>query len=301
MTPATDQTVTKNRWLQPGFLIVVVLLAVCALGLNAAIAMLKLHLIKQPVALRQSLSDIPQKMGDWLQVSYDEPLDHELQDTLGTDKYIFRDYVNTSAIGWDDLVRLGVRRGTDKQSLSDQISSLFAGKGSRERKEIVSALQLVKPDAVVSLAVTYYTGGVDTVAHIPERCYVADGWLPKEDPENVMWDMGPGRLNSKPGGDQRIAVRFLNFEDQTGAKRVTKRVAYFFFANGVYESDPVGVRETLQDLRVRHGFYSKVELMTLISDHDQCAKVMSGFLTTVMPEIERCYPDWNSVEHSAVK
>jgi hypothetical protein len=142
---------------------------------------------------------------------------------------------------------------------------------------------------------------VDTVAHIPERCYVADGYQPSETPETAMWDMGPGRLGSSPGGHDKIAVRYLNFEDQTGAKRVTKRVAYFFFANGVYESDPLSVRQTLQDLRARHGFYSKVELMTIIPDHDRCAKVMSGFLASVMPEVEKCYPDWNSVENPGVK
>ena len=31
---------------------------------------------------------------------------------------------------------------------------------------------------VMRAAVTYYTGMVDTVAHIPDRCYVADGFVP---------------------------------------------------------------------------------------------------------------------------
>jgi hypothetical protein len=293
--------VTKNKWLQPGFLIVVAILALSAGGLNSAVALLKLSFLKQPVPLKAELTTIPEQMGDWLQVSKDEPLDHEMQDTLGTDKYIFRDYVNTKALDWMDLIRLGAKRGDDNlNSLTSAVRALFDGKGSRERKEIVSALQAQRPEAVMSLAVTYYTGRVDTVAHIPERCYVADGYQPSETPETAMWDMGPGRLNN-PGGHDKIAVRYLNFEDQTGAKRVTKRVAYFFFANGVYESDPLGVRQTLQDLRARHGFYSKVELMTIIPDHDVCAKVMSGFLASVMPEVEKCYPDWNSVENPGVK
>ena len=32
------------------------------------------------------------------------------------------------------------------------------------------------PKAVVNLGLTYYTGLVDTVAHIPDRCYIADGY-----------------------------------------------------------------------------------------------------------------------------
>jgi len=41
--------------------------------------------------------------------------------------------------------------------------------------------------------------------------------------------------------------------------------------------------------------------MSIIPDHDQCARVMSDFLKVAMPEIEKCYPDWNSVEQVSVK
>jgi hypothetical protein len=271
--------------------------------------MLKLYFIKQAVPLRRELTAIPPELvvadrseaGDWVQVSRDEPLLHEMQDTLGTDKYIFRDYVNLKAIDWSDLAALGARRSDQNPSLRDTLLALFAGRGSLECKQLVGGLQTIKPQAVVSLAVTYYTGKVDTVAHIPERCYVADGYLPSDTPETALWDMGPGRLGSKPGSNPKIAVRFINFEDQTGARRVTRRVAYFFFADGIYESDQVDVRTTLADLRARHGFYSKVELMAIIHDHDQCATVMSDFLSAAMPEIEKCYPDWNSVEHPGAK
>jgi hypothetical protein len=162
---------------------------------------------------------------------------------------------------------------------------------------IASELQMARPEAVLSLAVTYYTGKVDTVAHIPERCYVADGYQYTDTPETVQWNLGPNRLGKSPADPQSIGIRFLNFEDQTGAKRITKRVAYFFFANGQYESDNLRVRQTLGDLRSKHAFYAKVELMSIIPDHDQCAVVMTDFLTSALPEIEKCLPDWNSVEH----
>ncbi len=272
---------TRNRWTQPGFLIVIGVLALSAVGLNVAVSALQLQFKKEAVPLKQELSTLPPRLGDWVQVSKDEPLDHELQSTLATDKYVFRDFVNTKLVSPVDLAK-------------------FEGLGSRERKDLVSQIQAAKPSAVISLALTYYTGMVDTVAHIPERCYVADGYQPSDTPETLSWDMGPNRLGKTPG-DPKIDVRFINFEDQTGARRVTKRVAYFFFANGKYESDPLSVRQTLQDLRAKHGFYSKVELMAIIPDHDECARVMSDFLKSVMPEVEKCYPDWNSVEHGSVK
>jgi hypothetical protein len=291
----------KNKWLSPGFLLVCGILVIGAVGLNAAVARFQLYFLKQPVALTKDLDTVPAQMGDWLQISKDEPLDHELQETLATDKYMFRDYVNTKALTWDDLGSVGIGRTGSDATPASALLNAVAKQGSIERRGLVGQLQLRNPEAVINIAVTYYTGKVDTVAHIPERCMVADGYQPTETPETAWWDMGTGRLNSTPGGDQRLAVRFINFQDQTGAKRVTRRVAYFFFCNGQYVSDPVSVRTALADLRSRHGFYSKVELMTIIPDHDRCATVMSGFLQSVMPEVEKCFPDWNSVEHPAGK
>jgi hypothetical protein len=271
----------KNPWLKPGFLTVVVLLALCAGGLNGVVSALQLNFLKAPVELKKDLTSVPARMGDWVQVSTDEPVNKELEDELGTKMYIFRDYVNTKLVSPADLAR-------------------FDGKTSSERKIIAAQIQAVLPAAVLGAAVTYYTGKVDTVAHIPERCYVADGYQYTDTPETMLWDLGPGRLGKSPDQPQSIGVRFLNFEDQTGAKRVTKRVAYFFFANGQYESDNLQVRQTLQNLRAKHAFYSKVELMAVVPDHDQCAAVMKDFLRSALPEIEKCLPDWNSVEHPGV-
>jgi hypothetical protein len=268
----------KKTWTQPAFLIPVVILAVAAVGLNGAVSALQLHFKKLPVPLKKDLSALPERLGDWVQVSKDEPLDKELQDSLATDHFIFRDYVNTKLVSKEDVDR-------------------FDGLGSRDRKALVSRIQMQQPEAVINMGVTYYTGLVDTVAHIPDRCYIADGFEPSEY-ETPTWDLGPGHLGKEPG--QGMAVRFINFEDQTAAGRVTRRVAYFFFADGHYESDPLGVRKTLQNLRYKHGFYSKIELMAVIKDHDQCQMVMTNFLTSALPEIEKCFPDWNQVEYGGV-
>ncbi len=213
-----------------------------------------------------------------MQVSKDEPLDKEVRNALATDQYIFRDYVNSKLVTKDELAQ-------------------FDGKTTPDRKELLGKLQEQKPSAVINLAVTYYTGLVDTVAHIPDRCYIADGFEPSEY-ETLQWNLG---RHLGPNPESPVGVRFINFEDQTAAGRVRRRVAYFFFADGHYESDPIGVRTTLQDLRFKHGFYSKIELMTILDDHDECQKVMTAFLTVALPEIEKCLPDWNSVEYSNVK
>jgi hypothetical protein len=275
----TDAPRRRSRWLQPGFLLAAGILAVSAVGLNVAVSALQLHFKKQPVYPVQDLASIPKQLGPWVQVSVDEPLDHELQDTLGTSLYVFRDYVDTRRASAAEL-------------------AAFEGKDSAERKSLAAKLQLAKPEAVINCAVTYYTGMVDTVAHIPERCYVADGYQPSSH-QVLGWDLGPSFAGND--GSHNLDVEYINFEDQTDAGRVTKRVAYCFFVDGRWECDSIGVRERLQDLRATHGFYSKVELMTAgIPDAGASARVMADFMASAVPQVAKCYPDWDRVEAGTV-
>jgi hypothetical protein len=145
------------------------------------------------------------------------------------------------------------------------------------------------PTGVINLAVTYYTGLVDTVAHVPDRCYVADGYEPKSW-EEVKWNIDGG----KP-----VEVRFINFEDGSGRSAATRSVAYFFHVNGTFESSPESVRLHLQNLFERYGYYSKVEVMTLINDRAESARVMTDFLSAAMPEVRKSLPDWEAVQRGA--
>jgi hypothetical protein len=53
------------------------------------------------------------------------------------------------------------------------------GKLKEDRAKLIGQTRVKHPAGVINLAVTYYTGLVDTVAHVPDRCYVADGYEPK--------------------------------------------------------------------------------------------------------------------------
>jgi hypothetical protein len=268
---------------QPTFLIAAGVLLIAAITLNGAVQMMKLHFRKEPVALRHPLDEIPAQLGPWLQVSKDEPLDKEMQDVLGTEKYIFRDYVDTRQISAGEL-----------EVLEKEIAS---GDAARH----VARIQSEKPTAVLTGAVTYYTGLVDTVAHIPDRCYVADGYEPI-DHSYPTWDVSPpavlGSYAASPSRDLKVC--FINFEDQTpSSPKLPVNVAYFFQCNGTYESDPIdGVRMRLQDLSERHGYYAKVELKTVMTDTNDAKRTMADFLRYALPEIERCLPDWQAVKRS---
>jgi hypothetical protein len=133
---------------------------------------------------------------------------------------------------------------------------------------------------------------VDTVAHVPDRCVVADGYEPKpSDSDYTDFKISPeGRM---------LQVRFVNYEDQTGARRLPRSIAYFFQVNGDYEASHVLVRTKLQDLRKRYGYYAKVEVMTLLDNRARSADVLADFLSHAITPIETVLPDWDAFNRAA--
>lgn len=267
---------SKFKW-NVHFIVAVVVLAVSAVGLNAAVQMLQIHFKKVPIPLAYRLDDpkhgLTQRIGPWQMVSLDAPLDADLEANLGTKSYVFRDYVDTRLISDVELAR-------------------FKDKSPNERKALLYQIQTQKPEAVMNIAVTYYTGMIDTVTHVPDICYVADGYQPVN-PMNDMWDIKSPLLD---GG--RLPVRFIDFEDQTGARQFKRNVAYFFQTQGRYECVPYNVRLELQKLSQRENYYAKVELMTLVKDREQSIKLMKAFLNEALPEVERCLPDYRKLKAS---
>jgi hypothetical protein len=279
-SPSIGQTLGRV-FRQPPFVVVVAILVLAALGLNTAVGYLQLHFKKEAVPLVKPLSVIPDRFGTWVQVSQDKVLDKEFQDVLGTDQYIFRDYVN--------------------EAVCPGAAERFKDKGDEERHKILNEIRGKFPAAVVSMSVTYYTGMVDTVAHVPDRCVTADGYEPKSY-ETPAWAIArdlptaakPRDVRQQPTDE--IEVRYINFEDQTspstGTASVTRSICYFFHANGEFVSSPLAVRQKLADLWEKKGYYAKIECMTTIEQPQTSARVMTDFLVGALPEIYKCMPDW---------
>ncbi|MGA2439329.1 MAG: hypothetical protein ABSH08_00090 [Tepidisphaeraceae bacterium] len=311
----------------PAFVIVSGILLVSAIAFNGFVWNLKLHFKKDSVAQPREFRELPPVMGRWLQVSQDDKLDKETEDVLGTESYIYRDYIEVDRAGADLVAMMATKAGPasaatqpslpeaaaqhaaeaattkfNSASFDQQvrmINDALQGKTPGERKSIVSALEVKNHwGDVIHLGLTYYTGLVDTVAHIPDRCYIADGYEPSSYTVPV-WQLGTD-ASGKPFSQ---SVRFISFQDSTGNNRVSKCVAYVFHTNGHYESDPLGVRTTLEDLTERYGYYAKIELMTLVpniedTDISNASAAMADFLTAARPQIETCFPDWTKVKHS---
>jgi hypothetical protein len=258
---------------QPTFIVVAGVLLLAAVGLNASVRFLKLHFKKEPVELSRELGAIPNRFGSWVQVSQDQALSGDIEDVLGTNKYIFRDYI-------DERV-FGVGAGES-----------FANKSADERRELVAQRRSKAPTGVISVSVTYYTGMVDTVAHVPDRCVTADGYEPKTY-DTVKWPIARDLPAERKTDGDDVEVRYINFEDQTGTSNVTRSISYFFHANGKFISSPLAVRRELADLFQKKAYYTKIECMTTIDDPRESARVQTDFLAAAMPEITRCMPDWD--------
>jgi hypothetical protein len=262
---------------QPAFLTVTAVLLLAAVSLNGTARYMKLHFRKDRVELRKKLTELPPVVGAWRQVSTDTAINPETEEVLGTKDYIFRTYVDTRS----PAVTPALLEGFKDQNIDQQ-------------ERLAARIQSADPYAVLRVAVTYYTGMVDTVAHIPNRCYVADGYEPARD-VLASWEC----LASRPGSGK---VNYINFEDATPQRRaVTKNVAYFFHSNGEYVSDPLGVRKKLQNLMETHAYYAKVELLLIADNNEMVEEKMNDFLTSALPEIEKCLPDWQQVKAAKKK
>ena len=316
---------SSRGMVQPTFMIVSGILLLSAIAFNGFVWNLKLHFKKEKVDQPREFREMPPLLGHWLQVSQDDKLDKETEDVLGTEKYIYRDYVQVDRAGADLVAYLAsnpdltgattqpsdlgltlqgaadaARDRFNASSFADRaamITSALQGKTASERKVAVSRVEgRGHSGDVIHLGLTYYTGLVDTVAHIPDRCYIADGYEPSSY-SVPTWNLGPDAA----GNYFPLPVRLISFDDATGNNRVSKVVAYVFHTNGHYESDPLGVRQTLEDLTERYGYYSKIEMMVLVPsvndlDVANASASMTDFLGSAKPQIEACLPDWSRLK-----
>lgn len=257
------------------FVVVAALLLLAGLSLNVTVQAMQLNFKKQPVDILvygKPLEQLPKSFGPWHMVAAgDQRLNEDVEHALGTSEYVFRVYLDERVLG---------------KAVIESLKTMDAQAQARA----IWQYQNQTPAAVVHFAMTYYTGLLDTVAHVPDRCYVADGYEPVN-PREVTWKTPIGPLD----------LRYITFEDQSGAGKVSRNVAYFFQVNGKYKADPLAVRVELQNLLQRYGYYSKVELMTQRLDTAQAEKVMEDFLNYAMPEAEKCLPDWQRVLADAGK
>jgi len=175
--------------------------------------------------------------------------------------------------------------------------------------------------ARLDLHAAYYTKQVDTVPHVPERCFVAGGlqmvkewgdvpvpldrsrWREDTDvPESMK-----GRVFKAPVLNEVGAVSsYVHLPLDPGALKIhvtefagrNARVmsGYFFIANGGTVAKANDVRLLAFNLTDTYSYYVKVQFSsTTARTGEELAAEAGGLLDELLPEIMRCVPDWVDV------
>lgn len=175
---------------------------------------------------------------------------------------------------------------------------------------------------IMELHLAYYTGMIDTVPHVPDRCLVGAGWSIDASPGEV-----PVKLNVDDWSIDRDATREfsnesspiyrarlyngLNVRMPVGLEKLALNTSayvypgqdiklmagYFFIANGGISTNAEGVRLLAFDLRADYAFFLKVQVTSQSStDAAQFGQYAAELLQELLPEIMVCVPDWVEVQ-----
>ncbi len=236
-------------------------------------------LVKKALPLRHELFMMPEVAGPWRVIHRDPPMSKEIEDVLGTTKHLSWYLLDTRMANPKevDLMRRGFPEGS-----------------------------------VVRMHLAYYTGGIDTVPHVPDRCNVAGGFQALGNPFDVTLDIDNGEYTFNPELEVYETTSALEPVVRTDTLKFTARaftyappnnpdraetVIYFFRANGEYYASPNQVRMLGFDLRDEYSFYIKVQAEALgVSEPKLAVDRTSDMLQFVMPQILAALPDWTEVQ-----
>ena len=283
---STSQEVSRLRFtapIVPRAVAAILVFIVGAATLRAAVVQYGVFLEKKTVPLRASLDTIPPGLGEWTQFGKEADYSDAIQESLGTNLFIDRNYVN------DDDSVVGM-----------------------------------------SLHIAYYTGAIDDVPHIPERCWYASGLNQMTDGEVFPLELGqeswlPTKLSNEATGEAYrntqvehpvtgriqtvnmpigdMEIRVIVFEN---AKNPSIRTVggYFFIANGRLTPSSFGVRNLAFDWTEEYAYYCKVQFSASYRVENNDDSYLIEYRNSVeelskelLPQLMRCLPDWSEIEN----
>lgn len=182
----------------------------------------------------------------------------------------------------------------------------------------------------LELHLAYYTGMVDTVPHVPERCMVGGGMELKAGPmfplvplDQSGWNVddaatsdhrrllgddqivirnirlgpnsaAPGNRVRLPRGIEELTLRVSEYRDPRSKQKMF--AGYFFIANGGLTPNAEGVRLLAFDLKSYYAYYMKVQVSsTQVQSAEELAQAAGSLLGELMGDIMLCVPDWTDV------
>lgn len=215
--------------------------------------------------------------------------------------------------------------GTDKLE-SAEIEETLGTKNYITRTFVRKDRKPDQPPMELQLHAAYYTGGVDTVPHIPERCYVGGGmtalrteilplklnpelWSPHQGAsasEQSGWFRqrvpnwspdGAGSSVTLPRNPGEMKLRITEFAATSNVNGPKLYAGYLFIANGGHVSSAEEVRLLAFDLKSDYAYYLKVQFTSRsVRSPEELAEQASSLMSELLPEVMRCVPDWVEVQ-----
>lgn len=216
-----------------------------------------------------------------------------------------------------------IRHGADRRE-AEVVEGVLGTANYLNRIYVKKSTIGTKDEQFVDLHLAYYTGMIDTVPHVPERCMVGGGWsilgstamvpmnldrmivLPDSDvPESLgaVWqarittpggEMAGARVRL-PQGYDKIALRVTPFASGDG--RAKLYAGYFFIANGGVADNAEQVRLLAFDLRSKYAYFLKVQVSSpVVESPEELGVLAEDLLSELLPEIMLCVPDWIDVQ-----
>lgn len=184
----------------------------------------------------------------------------------------------------------------------------------------------------LDLHAAYYTGMIDTVPHVPERCFVGGGLQQSESSRVIplpmptdSWRVDSSVPSELAGTSGEIySVRLSNEPAMTDAPGQRVRLprgispdspfefrasefinpgkgkvyaGYFFIANGGSKANANDVRQLAFNLEDDYAYFLKIQVSGVGFDSfDEFSQYSGELLGELIGEIMRCVPDWIEVQ-----
>jgi hypothetical protein len=211
-----------------------------------------------------------------------------------------------------------MRVGSDRQESAEGVEELGTSNYLSRVYVERGALEGESPH-VVDMHIAYYTGMIDTVPHVPERCLVGGGWQqggvpqlvdvplpfdniypdPTADPEThggtiyKMRSLHTYNNERLPRGVEELQIRVTPFVDNAGNRLYA---GYFFVANGDSVPSAEDIRLRAFRLEDDYAFYCKFQFTSrTVESAEELAGVVAGMLSEMFPDLMRRVPDWVEV------
>ncbi|MFP4053428.1 MAG: hypothetical protein ACLFV7_06145 [Phycisphaerae bacterium] len=291
MSDASPQSrsVLRSMLRDRTFLIATAILVVAAVGWPVAVNALGVWFVKSPVPWTEAVDVDP---ATWKNVSFPKSLGEQYEMVSG-DGVLYREkdgIPDGDQPHEDDILDL-LKIGTalDKERIDGRASNWYVSRIYENAQADPRQF-----DRFWHLAIEYYTGGIDTVPHVPEICLVAGGAAATQSETiNVKIADLPAPWNE---GFRLRRVVYEFVDPRTAA--VAQYVQYYVFSlNGVPEVDRNVVRLELTLPWVRYAYFAKVQFgpRGTVDDIEEADQAAKEFLRAAMPAVLNALPSRQTV------